>query len=147
MHKPLRSQKKQVSNLDGTIRIAANMQKSIISGRSSYVEMQMVSRLVAYNIKLIIKSIKSLINNDKDVDLSSVSSVMSSGYELTLTPNGIIKRNELEELISTDSDIAILLTIIEDLLKSNSQTQFNEELDILNALLNKRRSLLEAFKA
>lgn len=123
------------------------MQKSIISGRSSYVEMQMVSRLVAYNIKLIIKSIKSLINNDKDVDLSSVSSVMSSGYELTLTPNGIIKRNELEELISTDSDIAILLTIIEDLLKSNSQTQFNEELDILNALLNKRRSLLEAFKA
>ena len=123
------------------------MQKSIISGRSSYVEMQMVSRLVAYNIKLIIKSIKSLINNDKDVDLSSVSSVMSSGYELTLTPNGIIKRNELEELISTDSDIAILLTIIEDLLKSNSQTQFNEELSILNALLNKRRSLLEAFKA
>ena len=123
------------------------MQKSIISGRSSYVEMQMVSRLVAYNIKLIIKSIKSLINNDKDVDLSSVSSVMSSGYELTLTPNGIIKRNELEELISTDSDIAILLTIIEDLLKSNSQTQFNEELGILNALLNKRRSLLEAFKA
>jgi hypothetical protein len=72
---------------------------------------------------------------------------MSSGYELTLTPNGIIKRNELEELISTDSDIAILLTIIEDLLKSNSQTQFNEELGILNALLNKRRSLLEAFKA
>lgn len=123
------------------------MQKSIISGRSSYVEMQMVSRLVAYNIKLIIKSIKSLINNDKDVDLSSVSSVMSSGYELTLTPNGIIKRNELEELISTDSDIAILLTIIEGLLKSNSQAQFNEELGILNALLNKRRSLLEAFKA
>ena len=123
------------------------MQKSIISGRSSYVEMQMVSRLVAYNIKLIIKSIKSLINNDKDVDLSSVSSVMSSGYELTLTPNGIIKRNELEELISTDSDIAILLTIIEGLLKLNSQAQFNEELGILNALLNKRRSLLEAFKA
>ena len=64
MHKSIRPQKNtQVSNLNGTIRIAAITQKSMATERSSYVEMYAVGRLVVYNIKSMINLIKPLISN------------------------------------------------------------------------------------
>jgi hypothetical protein len=77
---------------------------------------------------------------------------MSNGYEFTLTPNGIVKVNELERLLSTDSDIAILLLTIEKVLKSNNNNHNNssvidEDLAILRELLNKRRRLVDVLKA
>lgn len=146
MHKPVRSQKKQTSNLDGTIRIAANIQKSIITGRSNYVEMRAASRMVAHNIRVRINSIKSL-GGCKYLELSTVYSIMSSGYEFTLTPNGILKRNDLEDLVSIDSDIALLLMAIEDALKVNGQAHFDDKLAHLKELLGKRKRLIELLKA
>jgi len=147
MHKPVRSQKKQTSNLDGTIRIAANIQKSISTGRSNYVEMRAASRMVAHNIRVRINSIKSLMGGCKYLELSTVYSMMSSGYEFTLTPNGILKRNDLEDLVSIDSDIALLLMAIEDALKINCQAHFDAELAHLKELLSKRKRLIELLKA
>jgi hypothetical protein len=150
MHKSIRPQKnRQASNLNGTIRIAAITQKSMATGRSSYVEMRAVSRLVAYNTKSRINSIKPLISNSNYQDLLSISTVVSSGYEFTLTPNGIVKVNELDRLLSADSDIAMLLLTIEEVLKSNNNNSsgIDEDLAILRELLNKRRKLVDAIKA
>jgi len=72
---------------------------------------------------------------------------MSSGYEFTLTPNGILKRNDLEDLVSIDSDIALLLMAIEDALKINRQARFDDELAHLKELLSKRKRLIELLKA
>ena len=73
---------------------------------------------------------------------------MSSGYEFTLTPNGIVKVNELDRLLFTDSDIVILLLTIEEVLKSNNNPSvFDEDLAILRELLNKRRKLVDVLKA
>lgn len=152
MHKSIRPQKsRQVSNLNGTIRIAAITQKSMTTGRSSYVEMRAVSRLVVYNIKSRVNSIKPLISNSNYPELLSISTGMSNGYEFTLTPNGIVKVNELDRLLSTDSDIAILLLTIEEVLKSNNNhnnsSVIDEDLAILRELLNKRRKLVDVLKA
>jgi hypothetical protein len=146
MHKPVRFQKKNTSNLDEAIRIVANMQKNIATGRSTYVEMRAVSRMVAHNMGLRVNSIKSLSDNRYSL-LSTIFSTMSSGYEFTLTPNGVLKRDDLEKLISTDSDIANLLAAIESKLRSDDKAEIGEELCILKELLNKRKALIEILKA
>jgi hypothetical protein len=147
MHKPVRSKRKQTSNLDGMIRIAANIQKSMATGRSSYVEMRAASRMVAHNMRLKINSIKSLTSGRKYSELATIFPTLSSGYEFTLTPNGILKRNDLEELLSLDSDIALLLTSIEDALKINGQAHLKHQLDTLKEFLDKRKMLIEILKA
>ena len=83
----------------------------------------------------------------KYLELSTIFSIMSSGYEFTLTPNGILKRNDLEDLIAIDSDIALLLMAIEDALKINRQARFDDELAHLKELLSKRKRLIELLKA
>lgn len=146
MHKPVKFQKKNASNIDEAIRIVSNMQKNIATGRSTYVEMRAVSRMVAHNIGLRLNSIKFLTNNRCSL-LSTIFSTMSSGYEYTLTPNGILKRDDLEKLISADSDIGNLLAAIESNLKSNDKADIGEELCLLKELLNKRKALIEILKA
>ena len=146
MHKPIKFQKKNASNLDEAIRIVSNIQKNIVTGRSTYVEMRAVSRMVAYNMGLRLNSIKFLSDNRCSF-LSTIFSMMSSGYEYTLTPNGILKRDDLEKLISADSDIANLLAAIESNLKSNNKADIGDELCLLKELLNKRKALIEILKA
>ena len=123
------------------------MQKSMASGRSSYVEMRAASRMVAHNMRLKINSIKSLMSGRKYSELATIFPTLSSGYEFTLTPNGILKRNDLEDLIAIDSDIALLLMAIEDALKINGQARFDDELAHLKELLSKRKRLIEFLKA
>ena len=146
MHKPVKFQKKNASNLDEAIRIVSNMQKNIATGRSTYVEMRAVSRMVAHNIGLRLNSIKFLSDNRCSL-LSTIFSTMSSGYEYTLTPNGILKRDDLEKLLSADSDIANLLAAIESNLKSNDKADIGDELCLLKELLNKRKTLIDILKA
>lgn len=126
--------------------MVANMQKNIATGRSTYVEMRAVSRMVAHNMGLMVNSIKSLSENRYSI-LSTIFSTMSSGYEFTLTPNGVLKRDGLEKLISTDSDIANLLAAIESNLRSDDKAEIGEELCTLKELLNKRKALIEVLKA
>jgi hypothetical protein len=147
MHQPFRSQKKQMTNIDETIRMASNMQRSIALGRSSYVEMRAVSRMVAHNMKAMINSMRSTIKDHRSVELLAVSSAISSAYEFTLTPNGIIRQNDLEELISADLDISVLLTTMQDKIEIDSQVHIDDEMSLLKDLLNKRQRLVERFKA
>src|SRR5919197_921640 len=113
MHKPFKSQKKQMTNRDETIRIASYMQRSIASGRSSYVEMRAVSRIVTRNMKSMINSISSIMNDHRSAELLQISSAISNAYEFALTPNGKIRQTDLEELISGDGDIAIVLATLQ----------------------------------
>ena len=136
-----------MTNTDETIRMASNMQRSIASGRSSYVEMRAVSRMVAHNMKAMINSMRSTMKDHRSVELLAVSSSISSAYEFTLTPNGIIRQNDLEELISADLDISVLLTTMEDKIEIDSQAHIDDEMSLLKHLLNRRLRLVERFKA
>jgi hypothetical protein len=136
-----------MTNTDETIRMASNMQKSIASGRSSYVEMRAVSRVVAHNMKAMINCIRSTMNDHRSVELLAVSSAISSAYEFTLTPNGIIRENDLEELISVDLDISVLLATMEGKIEVDSQAHIDDEMSLLKHLLNRRLRLVERFKA
>ena len=91
MHKPFRSHKNEMSTTDETIRMASTIQRSINLGRSSYVEMRKVSSIVAHNMKAMITSLKSNVNHQQYMELLAISSTISSAYEYTLTPNGIIR--------------------------------------------------------
>jgi hypothetical protein len=102
--------------------------------------------MVAHNIGLRLNSIKFLSDNRCSL-LSTIFSTMSSGYEYTLTPNGILKKDDLEKLLSADSDIANLLAAIESNLKSNNKADIRDELCLLKELLNKRKALIEILKA
>jgi hypothetical protein len=136
-----------MTNTGETIRMASNMQRSIASGRSSYVEMRAVSRIVAHNMKVMINSMRSTMNDHRSMELLAVSSAISSAYEFTLTPNGIIRQNDLEELISADLDISVLLTTMKDKIEIDSQARIDDEISLLKDLLNVRLRLVERFKA
>jgi hypothetical protein len=136
-----------MTNTGETIRMASNMQRSITSGRSSYVEMRAVSRIVAHNMKAMINSMRSTMNDHRSMELLAVSSAISSAYEFTLTPNGIIRQNDLEELISADLDISVLLTTMKDKIEIDSQARIDDEISLLKDLLNVRLRLVERFKA
>ncbi|MFL6441093.1 MAG: hypothetical protein ACJ702_03955 [Nitrososphaeraceae archaeon] len=136
-----------MANMDETVRIASNMQRSIASGRSSYVEMRAVSRIVAHNMKAMINSMRSTMNDHRSMELLAVSSTISSAYEFTLTPNGIIRQNDLEELISADLDISVLLTTMKDKIEIDGQAHIDGEISLLKDLLNTRLILVERFKA
>jgi hypothetical protein len=109
--------------------------------------MRAVSRIVAHNMKAMINSMRSTMNDHRSVELLAVSSAISSAYEFILTPNGIIRHNDLEELISADLDISVLLTILKDKIEIDSQAHIDGEISLLKDLLSTRLRLVERFKA
>jgi hypothetical protein len=147
MHKPFRSQKKHMTSTHETIRMASAIQRSIASGRSSYVEMRAVSRIVAHNMKVVINSLRSIMNHQRSLELLAVSSTISSAYEYTLTSNGIIRQNDLEELMSSDLDISTLLVTMAEKTEIDNRADIDEEMSLLKDLLNRRQRLVERFKA
>jgi len=147
MHRPYRSQKRQAPRMDETIRIAANMQKSITSGRSSYVEMRAASRVFAYNVSQRVNSMTSRLINTRYSRLMSLFSDFFTGYEYTLTPNGILKRNDLEKLLSIDADIVLLLMSIDRILRCDAQADVDIDIDNLQELVNSRKRLIQIIRA
>lgn len=147
MHRPYRSQKRQAPRMDETIRIAANMQKSITSGRSSYVEMRAASRVFAYNVSQRVNSMTSRLVNTRYSRLMSLFSDFFTGYEYTLTPNGILKRNDLEKLLSIDADIVLLLMSIDRILRCDAQADVDIDIDNLEELVNSRKRLIQIIRA
>lgn len=147
MHRPYRSQKRQAPRMDETIRIAANMQKSITSGRSSYVEMRAASRVFAYNVSQRVNSMTSRLINTRYSRLLSLFSDFFTGYEYTLTPNGILKRNDLEKLLSIDADIVLLLMSIDRILRCDAQADVDIDIDNLEELVNSRKRLIQIIRA
>jgi tRNA(His) 5'-end guanylyltransferase len=147
MHRPYRSQKRQAPRMDETVRIAANMQKSITSGRSSYVEMRAASRVFAYNVSQRVNSMTSRLINTRCSRLTSLFSDFFTGYEYTLTPNGILKRNDLEKLLSIDADIVLLLMSIDRILRCDAQADVDIDIDNLQELVNSRKRLIQIIRA
>ncbi len=141
-----RGQRRLESHIDETVRIASIAQKGMITGRSSYVEMRALDRLTSHNIKTKVYAIKkSLKLNSKLEDLvSKISQTMSESYTKVLTPNGIVRRKELDRLLSIDADIVICLGMIESELNS---VKISDLMDSMEELIEERQKLLDSLRA
>jgi hypothetical protein len=141
-----RGQRRLESRIDETVRIASIAQKGMTTGRSSYVEMRALDRLTSHNIKTKVHAIKkSLKLSGKLEDLvSKISQAMSESYTKVLTPNGIVRRKELDRLLSIDADIVICLGMIETELNS---VKISDLIDSMEELIEERQKLLDSLRA
>jgi hypothetical protein len=141
-----RGQRRLESRIDETVRIASIAQKGMATGRSSYVEMRALDRLTSHNIKRKVHVIKkSLKLNTKLEDLvSRISQSVSESYTKVLTPNGIVRGNELDRLLSIDADIVICLGMIESELNS---VKISDLIDTMEELIEERKKLVDSLRA
>jgi hypothetical protein len=141
-----RGQRRLESRIDETVRIASIAQKGMATGRSSYVEMRALDRLTSHNIKTKVHVIKkSLKLNTKLEDLvSRISQSVSESYTKVLTPNGIVRGNELDRLLSIDADIVICLGMIESELNS---VKISDLIDTMEELMEERKKLVDSLRA
>jgi hypothetical protein len=106
--------------------------------------MRALDRLTNYNIKARIEEIKKLSKLDLKLDdfLSGMPQTMSEGYTKVLTPNGIMRKKELDHLLSIDSDIVTCLVIIG---REKSKTR-DDVISSLKELIEERKKLIETLK-
>ncbi len=144
MHKNFRRQRRLESRLDETVRIASIVQKGITTGRSSYVEMRALDRLISHNIKtkasMLKKSLK--LNGELQDVLIKVPQAVLDGYASVLTPNGIVRESELDHLLSIDSDITTCLGMIE----SEKSQKMRDIVVVLKELIEERKKLVDSLK-
>ncbi len=146
MHKNFRRQRRLESRLDETVRIASIVQKGMATGRSSYVEMRALDRLIKHNLKnkvsAIIKSLK--LKTELEDLLMKIPQAVSDGYTKVLTPNGIIREIELDRLLSIDADIVTCLGMFES---ERPQKMRDEIVGTLKELVEERKKLVDSLKA
>lgn len=145
VHKNFRRQRRLESRLDETVRIASIVQKSMATGRSSYVEMRSLDRLISHNIKAKVSEIKKSVKLSTELDdlLTKVAQVVSDGYTKVLTPNGIMRESELDQLLSIDSDIVVCLGMI----NAEKSQKMRNVIDALKELIEERKKLVDSLKA
>jgi hypothetical protein len=141
-----RRQRRLESRADETVRIASIAQKGMTTGRSSYVEMRALDRLTSHNIKTKVLALKKSfkLNGELEELLSKISQAMSESYTRVLTPNGIVRRKELDRLLSIDTDIVICIGMIESELKSKKISDF---INTLKELVEERKRFVESLRA
>lgn len=147
MHKNnIRRQRKLENRTDETVRIASIAQKGMNTGRSSYVEMRALDRLTSHNIKTKILLLKKTtkLNDKLEEFLSKISESLSESYTRVLTPNGIVRRKELDRLLSIDSDIVMCIGMIEAELKLH---MISDAMNTLKELVEERRGFVDSLKA
>lgn len=147
MHKNnFRRQRRLESRADETVRIASIAQKGMTTGRSSYVEMRALDRLTNHNIKTKVLALKKSFKLDGELEdlLSKISQAMSESYTRVLTPNGIVRRKELDRLLSIDADIVMCIGMIESELKSQKISDF---IITLKELVEERRRFVDSLRA
>jgi hypothetical protein len=115
------------------------------TGRSSYVEMRALDRLTSYNIKTKVHVLKKSFKLNAELEdlLSKISQAMSESYTKVLTPNGIVRRKELDRLLSIDADIVTCLAMIESQLKSQKISDF---IDTLKEVVEERKRFVDSLK-
>lgn len=121
------------------------MQKGMTTGRSSYVEMRSLDRLTNHNIKRKVHALKkksTKLNAELEDLLTKIPQAVSDGYTKVLTPNGIVRENELDRLLSIDADIVMCLGMIEP--KSH---KIRDAAETLKELLEERKKLVDSLKA
>jgi hypothetical protein len=142
----IRRQRKLENRTDETVRIASIAQKGMNTGRSSYVEMRALDRLTSHNIKTKILLLKKTtkLNDKLEEFLSKISETLSESYTRVLTPNGIVRRKELDRLLSIDSDIVMCIGMIEAELKLH---MISDAMNTLKELVEERRGFVDSLKA
>jgi hypothetical protein len=141
-----RRQRRLENRADETVRVASIAQKGMTTGRSSYVEMRALDRLTSHNIKTKVLALKKSfkLNGELEDLLSKISQAMSESYTRVLTPNGIVRRKELDRLLSIDTDIVICIGMIESELKSKKISDF---INTLKELVEERKRFVESLRA
>jgi hypothetical protein len=137
------------SRLGETVRIASIIQKCMSTGRSSYVEMRALDRLTKHNIKSKVDALRPHAKPESDLAklLSIITPAMSGGYVDVLTPNGIVRENELDSLLSIDSDIVMCIGTIESELLKKSHKKEIEAIHMLKELVEERKKLIDSLRA
>ncbi len=108
--------------------------------------MRALDRLTSHNIKAKVHALKkSLKLNGKLEDLGArISQAMSESYTKVLTPNGIVRGEELNQLLSIDADIVICLGMVEYELNS---LKISDLVDTMEELLEERKKLVDSLRA
>jgi hypothetical protein len=121
------------------------VQKGIATGRSSYVEMRALDRLTKQNIKTRLSALRKslMVTGELEDLLTKIPQALSDGYTKVLTPNGRVRENELDRLLSIDADIVTGLVMCE----SERSQKMREVIGILKELVEERKKLLDSLKA
>jgi cell fate (sporulation/competence/biofilm development) regulator YlbF (YheA/YmcA/DUF963 family) len=141
-----RRQRRLESRLGETVRIASIVQKGMTTGRSSYVEMRSLDRLTNHNIKTKVHALKkksTRLNAELEDLLAKIPQAVSDGYTKVLTPNGIVRENELDRLLSIDADIVMCLGMIDP----EKSQKIRDAAETLKELLEERKKLVDSLKA
>lgn len=138
----VRRRRKLKSNLGETVRIASIVQKGVDTGRSSYVEMRALARTTNRNLRPKVHAIVSVL---KDETIKALPAEMSEGYTDVLTPNGNVRQDKLDRLLSMDADIVMCLGIIDSELKNNGTP--SESLKALKEMIQERKKFVAALRA
>jgi hypothetical protein len=148
MHKNnSRGRHKRIENrLDETVRIASIVQRGMVTGRSSYVEMRALERIVKHNINTSVQIIRSnpLSKDGVIAELLAKIATIHGGYADTLTPNGVLRKDELEQLLSIDSEISTCLGMLES---GSSRIKAGDVAATLKELMEERKKLVGSLRA
>jgi alpha-N-acetylglucosamine transferase len=141
-----RGQRRLESRIDEAVRIASIAQKGMTTGRSSYVEMRALDRLTSHNIKTKIQTIKKSfkLNSKFEELMLKISQGMSESYTKILTPNGIVRLEEFDRLLSIDADIVICLGMVGTELDS---LKISDLIRTIEELIEERRKLVDSLRA
>jgi hypothetical protein len=116
------------------------------TGRSSYVEMRSLDRLTKHNIMARVSEIRKKspkMSAELDDLLNKILQAVSDGYARVLTPNGIVRENELDHLLSIDSDIVVCLGMIDP--EKSQKTR--DVVSALKELAEERKKLVDSLRA
>jgi len=139
--------RERVSSLDNTFRIASILQKSISSGRSSYVEMSKVNQIVSFNLKSQLDSIRPRIASELYKDAIRLFEELSFCYENTITPNGSIKLKDLNKMLSFDSELAIQLNNLRKVSNHDQTVADSDYVKSLKGLIKDREDFVRSIRA
>ena len=115
------------------------------TGRSSYVEMRALDRLTKHNIKTKLSALKKSLKLTVELEdlLTKILQTVSDGYTKILTPNGIVRENELDRLLSIDADIVTGLGMFEP----GKSQKMREVIETLKELAEERKKLVDSLRA
>jgi len=105
--------------------------------------MRALARLTSQNVRTKVHKIQAGLKKDDSLNilLKGVAMDMSEGYPDVLTPNGIVRDDKLDTLLSLDSDIVMCLEIIA------TKDRQKEAEDVLKGLVEERKKFVAALRA
>jgi hypothetical protein len=140
--------KNRLALLGETLRTASGIQRSIRRGRTTYIDMFNVNRIVEFNLRSHVQSVRNKLGRSVYEEILHLLSQLSSGYENTISPSGNIKKKELEHLISLDSEIAIQLGTLKNItISAENYFEFEEYKRDLKQLIGERKKFVRSIRA